>query len=60
MKLSIPALVTLFLCACSPSDLEPAAGGSASRQCVRLCATDYNPCDPMVFKTADRRCDIDF
>ena len=61
MKFCIPALAVLFLCACSPSDFEPTSRRrSRGPQCVKLCVTDSNPCDPLVFKRADRRCDLNF
>lgn len=26
------------------------------RQCVKLCPSDYSPCDPIIYKIADGRC----
>ncbi|ACK51391.1 hypothetical protein Msil_2462 [Methylocella silvestris BL2] len=41
-----------------PQDWEEEAEASApSRTCVKMCAADDSPCDPIYFKTEDGRCD---
>jgi hypothetical protein len=27
-----------------------------ARRCIKLCPADHNPCDPMIYKIADGRC----
>ncbi|PNG26178.1 hypothetical protein [Methylocella silvestris] len=53
-----PDVVPMPPAADDPQDWEEEAEASApARTCVKMCAADYSPCDPIYFKTEDGRCD---